>query len=1445
MIDKIILFSVKNKLVIGMMVLSFIVSGIYSMFKLPLDAVPDITNNQVQLITTSPNLATEDMEQFVSYPVELAMANLPGVEEIRSVSRFGLSVVTVVFKDDMGTYLPRQLVAEQLAAVAEDIPEGFGRPEMGPISTGLGEIYQYVLKCEEGYKGQYDAMELRSMQDWIVKRQLAMIPGVVEVNSFGGRVKEYEIAIMPGRLKSMGVSITELFEALENNNQNTGGAYIEKNHRAYFIRGEGLARSIEDIELIPVKRNGALPVLIKDLAEVRYGSAVRYGAFTQNGEGESVGGIIMMLKGANSNEVVSAVQERVESIQNSLPEGVRIHSFLDRSSLIERTSTTLATNLLEGGLIVIFVLILLLGNFRGGLIVASTIPLSLLFAFIMMHIFGVSANLMSLGAIDFGIIVDGAVIIVESMVFYLSRKWVLKKGQAVQEAMDEVAVKSSGSMMSSAFFGQFIILIVFLPILSLTGIEGKMFRPMALTFGFAMIGAMILCLTYVPMISALFLRKSKTEKPSAGARFVNRLETAYRPYLEAALEKKKWLIGTATALLALSIFLFARMGGEFIPQLDEGNIAFHAVLKPGSSLSETTAATTRIEKMVLDNFPEVKDILSRIGVAEVPTDPMPMDLADIFVILKDKKYWRPGMDKDRLLDEMKASLMDIPGINYEFTQPIEMRFNELLTGVREDIAVKLYGEDMDVLAAKADEIATVVNTIEGAADMRVEAIKGLPQITVNYRRDKMAQYGIDIKTLNNVLRTAFSGEKAGVIFEGEKRFDMVVRLAPSYREDIQDVSKLYVTLQDGSQLPMSELADISLQPGPMQISRDNTNRRITVGVNLRGRDTESFVNELSSKVEAKVDLPPGYYIKYGGAFENLERAKSRLSFVVPVALLLIFVLLYFALKSLKQSMMIFMAIPLAAIGGVLSLYLRDMPFSISAGIGFIVLFGVAVLNGLVLVSSYNELKAEGITDIKERILKGTTRRIRPILLTASTDMLGFLPMAISSSAGAEVQRPLATVVIGGLFTATLLTLFIVPIFYYIIEKRAAMKLKKIPATLALVALFFAIDNKIYASESDSLEIHSLEQVLSFAKDRLPELKQAALLVEKEAALQGNRWQLGRTTIYTAGEELKNGEDGVRTVGISQQNIKLFGTKARSDWYASRKSLMESNQKLTEQLLIQQLTALYYTIEFVEQRKKLLDEIAVSYKNFERVARLRFETGESNQLEYLTAKSRYAKLKLEKDQAAANSAQLLFEMAQWLMVDSIHWKANDFDTLDLSASLSYTGQNLYKAYYANKLLSEKEKLYVAKSALMPSFNLNYGRQELAGETGFYTFQAGISIPLFYKPQQAKIRAAKIDVQIAAEEQEKQSRNWENNWAKKMTALKSSRKELLFYKNEALPMVLELERTAARAYQEGEIDYLNYLKSLEESREMRENYLNALLNYSVYLSEVQLLNGTQKL
>ncbi len=1038
MIDAVISFSIRNKLIILFFTAGLIVYGMWSMFQVPLDAVPDITNNQVQVITQAPNLGTEDIEQFITYPVEVAMANLPGVDEIRSVSRFGLSVVTIVFEDDMGTYLPRQLVAEKLTEVKETIPEGFGLPFIGPISTGLGEIFQYTLEVDSAHKEHYSSTDLRTIQDWIIRRQMAMIPGVVEVNAFGGNIRQYEIAVNPEELNAIDITITDVFTALRLNNQNTGGAYLEKDHQANFIRGEGLARSIEDIEKIVVKNINGLPVTIKDVAKVQFGEAVRYGAFTKDGKGEAVGGMILMLKGANSNKVIKDVKERISEVQKTLPEGITIVPFFDRSDLIGRTTKTIGSNLIEGALIVIFVLIFLLGNWRGGLIVASTIPLSLLFAFILMHLFDVWANLMSLGAIDFGIIIDGAGIIVESTVFMFHKK--MKKHPHTASGRDKIARKASSKMMNTAFFGQLIILIVFIPVLTLEGVEGKMFKPMALTFIFAMTGVILLCLTYVPVMSALFLKEGNSMISKWGARLVFFLENHYQRLLSGVLKYSKGLMITTTLLFGLATITFLRMGGEFIPQLDEGDIAFHALLKPGSSLTETIETTTRIEQILLSKFSEIEHIQSRIGVADVPTDPMPMDIADCFVILKPVDEWVTTKDKGELITKMKQTLDVIKGVNFEFTQPIEMRFNELLTGVREDIAIKLFGEDLDILADKANEIGELISDIPGVADLRVEATSGLPQMTVRYDRFKLAQYGLNIHELNQVVEAAFAGGKAGVIFEGEKRFDLVVRLSKEYRQSIDDLKNLYVNLPNNTRIPIREVADISYHPEPMQISRENTRRRTYVGINVRDRDIKSLAKEISEKLDNELHLPPGYSIDYGGAFENLENASKRLKIVIPIALMLIFLLIFFALKSIPQAIMIYISIPLAAIGGVFSLWIRDMPFSISAGIGFVVLFGIAVLNGLVLVSSWNELKAKGHKNTLKRIRKGAVRRIRPILLTASTDILGFLPMAISTSAGAEVQRPLATVVIGGMISSTLLTLFVLPVLYRWTEKRSLKSL---------------------------------------------------------------------------------------------------------------------------------------------------------------------------------------------------------------------------------------------------------------------------------------------------------------------------------------------------------------------------------------------------------------------
>ncbi|MEK6479018.1 CusA/CzcA family heavy metal efflux RND transporter [Catalinimonas sp. 4WD22] len=1455
MINKIIAFSIDNKLVIGLLTLALIGGGIWSMQQVPIDAVPDITNNQVQVITQAPNLGTEDIEQFVTYPVEVAMANLPGVVEIRSVSRFGLSVVTIVFEDDMGTYLPRQLVNEKLVMVKEEIPEGFGESFMGPISTGLGEIYQYTLEVEPEFSNEYSATDLRTLQDWIVRRQMAMVPGVVEVNAFGGKLKQYEVAVDPEELRAIDLTITDVFEALELNNQNTGGAYIERDHQANFIRGEGLARSIADIENIVVKNAGGIPIRIKDIAQVQFGNAVRYGAFTKDGKGEAVGGMILMLKGANSNEVIEAVKERMKQIQESLPEGVSIAPFLDRSTLIAETTDTITTNLLEGALIVIFVLVFLLGNWRGGLIVASTIPLSLLFAFILMNAFDVWANLMSLGAIDFGIIVDGAVIIVEGTVFFLVQR--LRQGEKIDPTTrDQLTYSASSKMMNAAFFGQLIILIVFLPILFLEGVEGKMFKPMALTFIFAMLGAMILCLTYVPMISSLFIKGSKSEKPSWGDRIVIWLENQYEKLLGGALKRGLIVLGSALALFVLAILTFTRMGGEFIPQLDEGDIAFHVILKPGSSLAEATQTSSRIEAILLENFPEIEHAMTRFGVADVPTDPMPMDLGDCILILKPKDEWVSAETKEELIAKIKEKISVVPGVNYEFTQPIEMRFNELLTGVREDIAIKLYGEDLQVLADKAQEMGKIIATVEGVGDMRVEATTGLPQMTIHYERDKLAQYGMNVNDINRVIETAFAGGKAGVIFEGERRFDLVVRLDSAYRTHINDIKSMYINTPDGAQIPLKEVANISYQPGPMQISRDNTNRRTSVGVNVRGRDVQTLVEEIQQKLNEQLNLPAGYYIRYGGAFENLERATDRLQVVVPIALALIFILIFFALRSFKQTLMIYIAIPLAAIGGIFALWLRGMPFSISAGVGFIVLFGVAVLNGLVLISGWNELKEEGLNDLGERIRQGARRRIRPIMLTALTDIFGFLPMAISVSAGAEVQRPLATVVIGGLITSTLLTLFILPILYRWTETHSLRpSLSKSAAVLLLVSgmsLFFSLPSRAQntdeinqnVQQSDTLPSITLEGAIDKALANYPKIKAARLEIEQQEALKKTAWNLGNTQIFTAGEEVGDEGQGVyTTIGIQQQNMDIFGIAPGLEVQKQKVALAEAALQLNEYALRKQVKQAYGEAYVALKNVLLYEQLDSIYQEFERAARIRYEVEETSRLAYLAASNQVKQIRLQKTQAEYDYNSALYKLNLWLVSDTLYnvvateetsWLTPivQQDTLTHHPLLSVASQGIEVAEAERK---------AAAADYLPKLNAQYGVQEIAGEQGFYQFQLGVSVPLFFFPQQGKLQASKIQQQIA-EQQFRQSQY--ELQAAYQSLLQEYRKWLAswqFYQEEALPLAREQREGSVLAYEEGAIDYVSFIQNLKEAvqvevkaQEALNMYLQAKFQLEYYLN-----------
>jgi heavy metal efflux system protein len=1034
MLDKIIHYSIRNKLVVGLFTIALIIWGSYSLMNLPIDAVPDITNNQVQVITVAPSQSALDIERLVTFPVEQTMATIPGIEEMRSFSRFGLSVVTIVFQDKVDVYWARQQVNERLTLALEQIPGGIGSPELAPVTTGLGEIYQYIVRPEKGFEDKYDVMALRSIQDWIVRRQLLGTAGVADVASFGGYLKQYEIAINPDKLRSYNLGLDDVFTALQKNNQNTGGAYIDKKPTAYFIRSEGLIGSLEDIEKIVVANTSSgIPIQIRNIAEVNFGHATRYGAMTYNAEGEVVGAIVLMLKGENSNAVVNRVKERVAQIQKTLPEGVTIEAFLDRSDLVGRAIGTIERNLIEGALIVVIVLVLFLGNLRAGLIVASVIPLAMLFAVSMMHVFGVSGNLMSLGAIDFGLIVDGAVIIVEATMHHLGVRKITQR--LTQAEMDLEVYESASKIRTSAAFGEIIILIVYLPILALVGIEGKMFRPMAQTVSFAILGAFILSLTYIPMMSALFLSKDPQHKRNFSDRMMDYFHRKYTPVIQGALRYKLIVIISSLVLVAFSVFIFIRMGGEFLPTLEEGDYAVETRVLTGSSLSYTVDAAMKGSGVLLKEFPdEVAEVVGKIGSSEIPTDPMPIEACDLIVVLHPKNQWTKATNMEDLAERMAEALDAVPGVTFGFQQPIQMRFNELMSGVRQDVAIKIFGEDLSVLTTLSKDVSGIIRSVQGVRDVYLEEVTGLPQIVININRDEVAKYGLNIEAINQAINTAFAGQSAGLVFENEQRYDLVVRLAAENRQSIEDVSNIFITAPSGEQIPLKQLAKVEFKIGPNQIQREDAKRRIIVGFNVRGRDIASVVEEIQERIETDVEFPPGYYPVYGGQFENLEEAQARLVIAVPIALSLIFLLLFFTFHSVQQAVLIFTAIPMAAIGGVFALLIRDMPFSISAGVGFIALFGVAVLNGIVLIAQFNRLKSEGLTDLHEIILKGTEIRLRPVLMTAAVASLGFLPMALAQSAGAEVQRPLATVVIGGLISATVLTLIVLPCLYVYFER---------------------------------------------------------------------------------------------------------------------------------------------------------------------------------------------------------------------------------------------------------------------------------------------------------------------------------------------------------------------------------------------------------------------------
>ena len=1364
MLNKIIQLSVHHKMMVALGVLGLIIYGMIELFRLPIDAVPDITDNQVQVITVSPSMGAPDVERLITFPVEHINSNIPGLKEIRSFSRFGLSVVTIVFNENIDVYWARQQVSERLQQVKSQIPAGAGEPEMAPVTTGLGEIYQYVVKPKNGYEKRYSLMELRTIQDWYVRRQLLGTDGVADVSSFGGELKQLEVALEPSRLAALNVSVTDIFSALEKSNSNAGGSYIEKGPNAFFIRTEGLLDNLQGIQQVVIKtQSDGTPLLLRDVAEVREGAARRYGALTFNDKGEVAGAVVMMLKGANSSAVIEKVKSKVEQIKKTLPEGVTIEPFLDRTKMVNNAIGTVTQNLLEGALIVIFILVLFLGNIRAGFIVASVIPLAMLFAVIMMNLFGVSGNLMSLGALDFGLIIDGAVIIVEAV---LHRIFIMKIKSSVRpekSEMDQVVAESSGKMMNAAVFGQLIILIVYLPILTLQGIEGKMFTPMAQTVTFALAGAFFLSITYVPMMCSWLLRNSVNGGSNKAEQFFEKLEKGYQRILTWSITKSRMVLLSVILLFAVSVILLSRMGGEFIPQLEEGDFAIETRLLTGSNLKTSIEACSKSSKILLDEFPEVEKVVAKIGSGEIPTDPMPMEAADLMVILKDKNEWKSAKTFPELAEKMQLKLEQIPGVSYGFQFPVQMRFNELMTGAKQDVVCKIFGEDLDSLPILAEKLGKIISSIQGAEDVYIEATGGMPQVVVKFNRMALANYGVSVGSANDIIQTAFAGKTVGVVFENERRFDLVLRMKDASRFDPEAVGNLLLQTDNGQTVPLSSVAAVEVIDGPNQIQREDAKRRIVVGFNVRGRDVQSIVKELQHRVQKEVKLPAGYFINYGGAFENLQQASKRLAIAVPIALSLIVMLLYLAFGSLKMSALVFSAVPLSAIGGILGLELRGMPFSISAGVGFIALFGVAVLNGIVLISEYNQLKAAGEENVLKRIITGSARRLRPVLMTASVASLGFLPMALSNGAGAEVQRPLATVVIAGIVSATLLTLFVVPMLYYLTENKLWKKLLSNNKSSALIISFLIFC--CHSAQGQS-KTYNLNEALQQALKNNGQMKSRGFQVQSE-----KQWQQAAGSIEPQqfGLELGQVNSYYRDTRFTiYQDLRMPG------WYKWQKNAGQAriNAAVADSaadaalLKYEVKNRFYELILFDEQLKSLRFADSLWTVLLEKMNK-KLLAGEISTLELSHAKMQSHDLKnqIRQNRTIAIAALNEFKI---LLSDTGEVKLIATDGIYKGkSSILNSGLNLNPTVNKSAAMAEalKSQWRLEKKNALPVFTVGYANMSVVGwqrinnadrffdaRQRFHTGSLQMQIPLYYKPFVHRSKAAEYSW-LAAEEQYK--------------------------------------------------------------------------------------------
>lgn len=1433
MFKAIVHFSIQKKLFVGLTTLFLLLGGIYAMMTLPIDAVPDITNNQVQIVTVSPTLAPQEVEQLITMPIEIAMSNIMNVEEIRSVSRFGLSLVTVVFKESVPTLDARQLINEQIQTVAGEIPTELGTPELMPITTGLGEIYQYVLSVEPGYEEKYDAMELRTIQDWIVKRQLSGIPGIVEISSFGGYLKQYEVAVDPDALYSLNITIGEVFEALNRNNQNTGGSYIEKINKAYYIRSEGMIGKIKDIERIVITNRGGIPIHISDVGSVRFGSAKRFGAMTKDGEGECVGGIAMMLKGANANVVTKELEARVERVQKMLPEGVRVEPYLNRSELVDRNISTVIRNLIEGALIVFIVLIIFLGNVRAGLIVASVIPLAMLFAFILMRVFGVSANLMSLGAIDFGIVVDGSIVILEGILAHIYSRRLMGRTLSAEE-MDREVEAGAGHVARSATFAVLIILIVFFPLLTLTGIEGKYFTPMAKTLVFCIIGALILSLTYVPMMASLFLKRTISSKPTFADRFFGKLNGVYRRTLHFCLRHIWGTIACSFAALAVSLFLFTRLGAEFIPTLDEGDFAMQMTLPAGSSLTHSIELSKQAEETLMKNFPEIKHVVAKIGTAEVPTDPMAVEDADIMIVMKPFKEWTSASSRAEMVEKMKASLEPITGAEFNFSQPIQLRFNELMTGAKADIAIKLYGEDMAELYKKAKEASLFVEQVPGAADVIVEQAMGLPQLVVHYDRAKIARYGMNIEELNTIIRTAYAGEAAGVVFENERRFDLVLRLDNDKVADL-NLDKLFVRTAEGIQIPVSEVATIELVNGPLQINRDATKRRIVIGVNVRDADIQKVVRTIQETLDKHIKLEPGYYFEYGGQFENLQNAIDTLTIVIPVALSLILLLLFFAFKSVTYSLVVFSTVPLSLIGGILALWLRGLPFSISAGVGFIALFGVAVLNGILMINHFNNLRKQTKYQMTtNRILaKGCPHLLRPVFLTGLVASLGFVPMAIAKSAGAEVQRPLATVVIGGLIVSTILTLIIIPVFYRLVNSSAAWKRQRWLKRLLPFLLFLGILFPTHAQQTVSLE-----EAVTIALENHPRLKTATASIERSRASRGESWEVSPTTFNYSWGQINGETRNDNQMEITQSLGSLLTPFYKNALVNRQVATGEYYRDLVKKEITAEVKRAWAYYQYAFHLCALYKEQIEWAGRLRKASQLRYEQGDITLLERNMSSTLVADLQTRLSQAE-EELQLATRRFSWTCYSDSPLLPMDTTLVLFPARVAEIApSDIHLNYFRSVADEKKAMLRIERSRFFPELSVGYVRQKIAPLSGLDSWMVGISFPVLFFPQHSRVRQAKIDSYIARTEAESNIRQLNNKVEELSVALRKEGEHIRYYTTGALPEAEALLKSATVQFKENETDITQFVQSLNAAREIRRGYIEAVYAYNISALELEL-------